>query len=135
MCWHMYIFIQVGDAPAPATSSSETLNSPPPARHPTQPFFPLDYNDSSKTSAPSDQSSTSQNSTSDERGNVTGIAVAAAGVSEQIPPGRMGMQVQPPLKPPPGRVNPFEDPTSPAPPPLPPAMITNLAVVLGLSFP
>ncbi|XP_006367941.1 formin-like protein 5, partial [Solanum tuberosum] len=67
-----------------------------------------------------------------ERGNVTGIAVAAAGVSEQIPPGRMGMQVQLPLKPPPGRVNPFEDPTSPAPPPLPPAKITNLAVVLDI---
>ncbi|KAG5581439.1 hypothetical protein H5410_052066 [Solanum commersonii] len=218
--------LQVGDAPAPApapaTSSFETLNSPPPARHPTQPFFPRDYNDSSKTSAPSDQSSTSQNSTSDgesnktksstksvlvavlvtaavtfivvalfficyckvcgvgyrkgkndERpllslikhkhgsagnhlvsddshskmgkafymepsalngskseiplGTVTGIAVAAAGVSEQIPPGRMGMHGQPPLKPPPGRVNPFEDPTSPAPPPLLPAKITNLA--------
>lgn len=224
--------LQVGDAPAPApapaTSSSETPNSPPPARPPTMPFFPRDYNDSSKTSGPSDQSSTSQNSTSDGQSNkkksstktvlvavlvtaavtfivvalfficyckvcgvgyrkgknderpllslsisdysvasrhgnagnhsvsddshnkigktfymepnalngskseiplgtVTSIAVAAAGVSEQIPPGRMGMQVQPPLKPPPGRVNPFEDPTSPAPPPLPPAKITNLA--------
>ncbi|WMV48810.1 hypothetical protein MTR67_042195 [Solanum verrucosum] len=205
-----HVMIGVGDAPAPApapaTSSSETLNSPPPARHPTQPFFPRDYNDSSKTSAPSDQSSTSQNSTSDvtfivvalfficyckvcgvgyrkgkndERpllslsisdysvasrhgsagnhsvsddshnkmgktfymepsalngskseiplGTVTGIAVAAAGVSEQMPPGRMGMNGQPTLKPPPGRVNPFEDPTSPVPPPLPPAKITNLA--------
>ncbi|KAH0721919.1 hypothetical protein KY289_004963 [Solanum tuberosum] len=224
--------LQVGDAPAPApapaTSSSETPNSPPPARPPTTPFFPRDYNDSNKTSGPSDQSSTSQNSTSDgqsskkksstktvlvavlvtaavtfivvalfficyckvcgvgyrkgkndERpllslsisdysvasrhgsagnhsvsddshnkmgktfymepsalngskseiplGTVTGIAVASAGVSEQIPPGRMGMHGQPPLKPPPGRVNPFEDPTSPAPPPLPPAKITNLA--------
>uniref|UniRef100_M1AVU2 Formin-like protein n=1 Tax=Solanum tuberosum TaxID=4113 RepID=M1AVU2_SOLTU len=62
-------------------------------------------------------------------------ALKEAGVSEQIPPGRMGMQVQLPLKPPPGRVNPFEDPTSPAPPPLPPAKITNLAVVLGNELP
>ncbi|XP_049356492.1 formin-like protein 5 [Solanum verrucosum] len=224
--------LQVGDAPAPApapaTSSPETPNSPPPARPPTTPFFPRDYNNSSKTSGPSDQSSTSQNSTSDGQSNkkksntktvlvavlvtaavtfivvalfficyckvcgvgyrkgknderpllslsisdysvasrhgsagnhsvsddshnkmgktfymepsalngskseiplgtVTGIAVAAAGVSEQMPPGRMGMNGQPPLKPPPGRVNPFEDPTSPVPPPLPPAKITNLA--------
>ncbi|KAG5578925.1 hypothetical protein H5410_049552 [Solanum commersonii] len=63
--------LQVGDAPAPApaTSSSETPNSPPPARPPTTPFFPRDYNDSSKTSGPSDQSSTSQNSTSDGQSN------------------------------------------------------------------
>ncbi|KAJ8534451.1 hypothetical protein K7X08_016179 [Anisodus acutangulus] len=47
-------------------------------------------------------------------GTVTGIAVAAAGNSAQVPPGRMGMHGQPPLKPPPGRVNPFEDPASPA---------------------
>ncbi|XP_059301102.1 formin-like protein 5 isoform X1 [Lycium ferocissimum] len=214
--------LQVGDAaasapaPAPATSISETPNSAPPARPPTKPFFPRDYNDSSKSSAPtSDQSSTSQKSTSDgesnkrksntktvlvavlvtaavtfivvalfficyckicgvgyrkgkndERpllslsisdysvaslhgtagnhsvsgdshdkmgknyymepnvlngskseiplGTVTGIAVAAAGNSAQVPPGRMGMHGQPPLKPPPGRVNPFEDPASPA---------------------
>ncbi|XP_009772887.1 formin-like protein 5 [Nicotiana sylvestris] len=60
-------------------------------------------------------------------GTVTGIAVAAAGDSAQIPPGRMGTHGLPPLKPPPGRVNPFEDPLSPAkpanvaaPPPPPP---------------
>lgn len=226
--------LQVGDAPAPAPapatapSSSESPNFPPlPARPPLKPFFPRDYNDSNKSSAPSDQSSTSQNSTSDGQSNkkksnnktvlvavlvtaavtfiiaalfficyckvcgfgyrkgkkderpllslsisdysvasihgnasnqsvsddshakmgknfymepnslngskseiplgtVTGIAVAAAGDSAQIPPGRMEMHGQPPLKPPPGRVNPFEDPASPAPPP-PPAKTANLA--------
>lgn len=67
--------LQVGDAPAPApapapaTSSSENPTSPPPARPPTKPFFPRDYNDSSKSSAPSDQSSASQNSTSDGQSN------------------------------------------------------------------
>ncbi|KAJ8555980.1 hypothetical protein K7X08_022738 [Anisodus acutangulus] len=46
-------------------------------------------------------------------GTVTGIAVAAAGNSAEVPPVKMGMHGQPPLKPPPGRVNPFEDPASP----------------------
>lgn len=221
--------LQVGDAPAPApaTSSSETPNPPAPARPPSKPFFPVDYNNSSKSSAPSNQSSASQDSTSDgqskkkksntktilvavlvtasvtfivvalfficyckvcgvgyrkgkndERpllslsmsdysvasihgnagnhsvsddshdkmgknfymepntlngskseiplGTVTSIAVAAVVDSAQTPPGRMGMHGQPPLKPPPGRVNPFEDSTSPAPPPLPPAKTANL---------
>ncbi|PHT35417.1 Formin-like protein 11 [Capsicum baccatum] len=51
-------------------------------------------------------------------GTVTGIAVATVGNSTQIPPGKMAMHGQPPLKPPPGRLNPFEDPASPIPPPL-----------------
>ncbi|CAN4117764.1 unnamed protein product [Withania somnifera] len=210
--------LQVGDAPAPApapataTSSSETPKSPPPARPPSKPFFPVDYNNSSKSAAPSNQKSNTKTilvavlvtasvtfivvalfficyckvcgvgyrkGKNDERpllslsmsdysvgsihgnagnysvsddshhkmgksfymepntlngskseiplGTVTGIAVAAAGDSTQIPPERIGMHGQPPLKPPPGRVNPFEDPASPAPPPLSPAKTANLA--------